>query len=203
MKLRDYDKFIIEFCDLFYWKFFLQPILATYCVSVSIFIFFYVSVADFRLGLLCIIFDFDFRSLLLLRSEWLGGCIGMCSISLCADFHTLWHWKWGGSSGGWWKLNNLGFWKSTETHYRLWTWIECKYFDGSLWCTLVFDAQKEWTTDFTCDASSTKWSRYSNGSILTVELHHCDAHDLFHFDDAHSICRMNHLFTCQKIEIWS
>lgn len=46
MKIRDFDEFIIKFCDLFYWKFLLQPILATYAVSVSLFIYFHVSVVN-------------------------------------------------------------------------------------------------------------------------------------------------------------
>lgn len=47
MKIKDFDDFIIKFRDLNYWKFFLQPTLATYAVSASLFIYFYVSAERF------------------------------------------------------------------------------------------------------------------------------------------------------------
>lgn len=42
IKLQDLDRFLIELCEVYYWKFFLQPMVLTYAVSASFFCYYVV-----------------------------------------------------------------------------------------------------------------------------------------------------------------
>lgn len=43
IKIQDLDRFLIELCDIYYWKFFLQPIFLAYGVSASLLCYYVVS----------------------------------------------------------------------------------------------------------------------------------------------------------------
>lgn len=47
VQVQDLDRFILQLSDLYYWKFFLQPIMLTLSVSLAVFFYMYVSVHNF------------------------------------------------------------------------------------------------------------------------------------------------------------
>lgn len=44
VQIQDFDRYILEICDLYYWKFFVQPYLLTFAISGALFFYLYVSI---------------------------------------------------------------------------------------------------------------------------------------------------------------